>query len=250
MDIMNPLADPTNVGGGPPVPAAGITPTQTGQPDMANQWNQWLTEPGNRAMLGQMGAMLMQPTAPGQTFAGKVGQAIAGGAEAKTRNAELALKRQQAQAALDQRSRELQIQQQNADTSSRSADTSATFNQGYLQSLRQGGTDAAGLRAHLDALAKADSENIYNEKYRGKSIAEIQSDPEWQVNALKSWQLGGSAAAAAPTLSSTIGAPALPPGTTPGKPQVYTPREGEVVTNTQGKWRYTTGPGGPWVKVG
>lgn len=75
-------ATPAASAGGPSVdaakPAAG--------PGLMDQWNSFLSKPGNTAAVVQAGLNMMQPIGVGQSVLGHMAQAVGAGGEAKRRN--------------------------------------------------------------------------------------------------------------------------------------------------------------------
>lgn len=95
---------------------------QTMEPtEAADRWDEWLTRPGNRTAMLQMGLQMMQPVGIGQTVGGHVAQAIGAGGEAVTRADAADLKERTAEAKMQAADERLRILQQNADTSERRA---------------------------------------------------------------------------------------------------------------------------------
>lgn len=205
--------DESTIGQGPgpapepqaPAPmAAGIPNAPTGGPDIGSQWTTWLANPGNRSLLAQMGTMLMQPTGLGQSFGGKVGQAIGGGMAAKTRYEQLAEKRLQDRAQLDQKNRSLQIDQQQADAQTQNANTSQVATQNRVLS------DASTLAVLQQQARASNSFTDFFQKILANSIdpAKDMADPAFLAKAQEAWkttQQVGAASGPAPNLAGAIG---------------------------------------------
>lgn len=162
-----------------------------------NQWDDWLSRPGNRTALLQMGLNLMQPTAMGQTTGGQIAQAIGSGGEAVARQEASDLKERVADAKMQAADERLRILQQNADSgtlraTSAAAARAARGTQGLteLMKTRFKRQDAAAgekqlqadAKAIYDQLADAEGDLLNPErknnpelaKYKGKTLPQIR----------------------------------------------------------------------------
>jgi len=90
------------------------------------RWDEWLTRPGNRQALLQIGLQMMQPVGIGQTTGGHIAQAIGAGGEAVGRNEQMDLKEAVAEGKLAQADARLDILNRNADSNAIRANAAAT----------------------------------------------------------------------------------------------------------------------------
>lgn len=94
-------------------PAQQVPPAQ--QEAARSQWQSWLSDPNNRAMLLTTGLALMQPVGVGQTGAGHLSRAIGLGAEAgaEQRSGQEARAAAQQEAAREERKLDIRAQREN-----------------------------------------------------------------------------------------------------------------------------------------
>lgn len=180
------------------------TPTQVAQPASAVGFRDWLNSPNGKAALMQIGVNLLQPIGVGQTFGGHIGQAIAAGGEASARQTQAQAGAQQQALENRQKTRELDIKQQRANTAKKTGLS-------LSQMLSRQDSQARALRSFLVGQAKAAAEA---DPTLEALPTQYLSDPEWIAQQTKIF----NALTPADGAASTTPAPKAGTGETPQLP--------------------------------
>jgi hypothetical protein len=238
----------------------------TGVQDLKGKWDQWMSDPANRAALLQTGVALMQPMSIGQNALGQVGQAIGQGAEAKGRyedtqrsEDQIAYERQQ-----QEQNRQFQETQANRNYGLEARKTSAIesnaaslaqtrkLNPGGLGALFARDQDQLSTKLWQAAAAEAknhnDSLDSLDPNFVPKTPQDFLADPAWMARTtqLLNGMPGmpgnssyGAPPATAPSANATPGAPAVQPPKvpTPGAAVIRrNPTTGQMVQLKGNQW--------------
>lgn len=123
--------------GGPIRQAISSVASSQGFQDLNNRWQGFISDPGNRSALLQTGLAMMQPSAPGQTFAGHVSGAVGQGIEARDRNVALREDRARGLREEERLSRALSVDERNALSNELNVQTALANSGGSYEKFRQ-----------------------------------------------------------------------------------------------------------------
>src|SRR3990167_6195607 len=187
-DILNIGPQGSGAPGGPQTPMASAAPPQR---NISKEWTEFLSQPGARQALIQMGISLLQAVGLGQSTLGNIGGAIGAGGEAATRARKARLEAEESQQDLALRERTVAADERRAEQSGLTANALMTNARMAGKSFEDSVNDyVMGIVQNSPDLEGYDS--VY---LRVTSDAELMATllQRWQmVNQMGSGALGGA----------------------------------------------------------